>query len=142
MLSPSCAECAVGKYAGSGNGGEGSTGATECVDCETGKTTERTGSASSALCVCAPGYYASSDTCYACESGKYSDVINSEQCLVCAAGTYASGKCTEEFVEICTKKGDGSPAESCDDLVERHGPTFPYLKDTCCLCKLSLSDES
>jgi hypothetical protein len=113
-----------------------STGATECVDCETGKTTERTGSTSSDLCVCAPGYYYTSwNTCSMCQSGSYSDVTNSNQCLICAAGTYASGKCTEGNVEYCTKKSDGSAAESCDDLVERHGPNFPYLKDVCCLCK-------
>lgn len=92
------------------------------------------------MCVCAPGYYAidaAGQTCEACDPGKYSEFAMSTACQDCAAGTYASGKCTEESgnLDRCTKKMDGSAAENCDDLVERHGPDFPGLKDDCCLCK-------
>ena len=191
VLSPSCAECEVGKYAAVrwGSGGQGSgcsahvdcrkglfcsdesvcarcdqcgndawpligncdggsftnvpsceaSGATECDSCDTGKTTERMGSTSAFMCVCAPGYYgdAAGQICQACDPGKYSDSVMSEQCEACAAGTYASGTCTVQSgnVDYCTKKGDGTPAESCNDLVSRHGPQFPRLKDDCCLCK-------
>jgi hypothetical protein len=192
VLSPSCAECEVGKYAAvrwgsgvqgswcsahvdcwkglfcnmmhscarcdrcgnddawpmSGNCDGGSftdmpscegSGATECDSCDTGKTTERTGSTSAFMCVCAPGYYgdAAGFSCRACDAGKYSDSVRSEQCEACAAGSYASGTCTEEgsHGDECTKDKDGNPAESCDDLVERHGHDFPRLQLDCCLCK-------